>query len=64
VGCNLTGGNAFFVKQELVKNYFLEPFTAENHYEPTRYELARHISGHRASYKTLENRLSTDSQDL
>ena len=61
VGCNLTGGNAFFVKEELAKDYFQTPFTAENHYEPTRYELAAHISGHRPCYKTLENRLPTDS---
>lgn len=57
VGCNLTGGNAFFVREQLVEDKFHSPFTAENHYEPARYELAAHKSGHRPSYKTLENRM-------
>lgn len=39
VGCNFMGNNAFFVKEECVKNHFQEPFTAENHYEPPRYYL-------------------------
>ena len=33
VGCNFLGGNAFFVRSDLVKDKFLQPFTAENHYE-------------------------------
>lgn len=57
VGCNLTGGNAFFVKTDLAKDLFYEPYTAENHYEPVRYELSGHVSGHRSSYKALENKL-------
>lgn len=57
VGCNLTGGNAFFVQTELVKDLFYTPYTAENHYEPARYELANYTSGHRPSYNSLENRL-------
>ncbi len=44
VGCNYTGVNAFFVKEELVGDLFCEPFTAENHYEPARY--LRLKSGH------------------
>lgn len=55
VGCNLTGANAFFVRQDLVENKFLEPFTAEKHYEPARY-LGCIRSGHPASYATIENR--------
>ena len=55
VGCNLTGINAFFVRHDLVENKFLEPFTAENHYEPARY-LGGIRSGHPASYSTLESR--------
>lgn len=58
VGCNLTGGNAFFVKEALAADRFLPPYTAENHYEPARYELSAHAVGHRPSYKTLENRLA------
>lgn len=33
VGCTLSGTNAVFVKRNLVKNTFLKPYTAENHYE-------------------------------
>jgi hypothetical protein len=47
VGCNLTGVNAFFVRQELASGKFAEPFTAENHYHPPRYYLAPGFySGH------------------
>jgi hypothetical protein len=38
VGCNLAGVNAFFVRNDLLAS-FHEPFTAEEHYEPGRYEL-------------------------
>jgi hypothetical protein len=37
VGCDLTGTNAFFVRDDLVGDRFAEPFTSENHYEPPRY---------------------------
>jgi hypothetical protein len=48
VGCDLTGTNAFFVRQELATpEKFKAPFTAENHYEPPRYHL-RYRRGHRA----------------
>lgn len=36
VGCNLYGVNAFFVREDLMKNHFLDNCTAENHYEPER----------------------------
>jgi hypothetical protein len=39
VGCNVTGSNAFFVRNDLLGENFLQPFTAENHYEPSRYWL-------------------------
>ncbi len=39
VGCDFKGVNAFFVRQDLIKDNFLEPFTAENHYEPHRFHL-------------------------
>ncbi len=41
VGCELCGANAFFVRADLVSDHFCAPFTAENHYEPPRYWLAR-----------------------
>jgi hypothetical protein len=37
VGCNLTGVNAFFVRDDLIGDHFAAPYTAENHYEPFRY---------------------------
>jgi hypothetical protein len=54
VGCNLTGSNAFFVREDLVGDKFEEPFSAEKHYEPSRYFLIGAFSGHRASYRTLQ----------
>ena len=39
VGCNLLGANAFFVREDLVKNHFLDDCSAENHYEPERFFL-------------------------
>ncbi|MDP9172445.1 MAG: hypothetical protein M3O30_01075 [Planctomycetota bacterium] len=44
VGCDLTGTNAFFVREDLVADKFCEPFTSENHYEPARYFLHRYQS--------------------
>jgi hypothetical protein len=47
VGCDIIGANAFFVRQELAKGHFAEPFTAENHYQPPRYYLTfGFFSGH------------------
>jgi hypothetical protein len=60
VGCNLTGSNAFFVREDLAGDKFLQPYTAENHYEPARYYLTSLPSGHRPSYKTLENAISAN----
>jgi hypothetical protein len=37
VGCDLSGTNAFFVRNSERLELFAEPFTAENHYEPPRY---------------------------
>jgi hypothetical protein len=37
VGCNLNGVNAFFVRKDLVGDKFAAPYTAENHYEPSRF---------------------------
>ncbi len=51
VGCNITGVNAFFVRNDLMGNHFEGPFTAENHYEPARYWLIRgFVSGHPANF--------------
>jgi hypothetical protein len=45
VGCSFSGANAFFVRKDLVSDLFEAPFTAENHYEPTRYFL-NYKAGH------------------
>lgn len=37
VGCNISGANAFFVRNHLVGDHFHAPFTAQNHYQPARY---------------------------
>jgi hypothetical protein len=37
VGCSFSGVNAFFVREDLCGDLFLEPATAEEHYEPPRY---------------------------
>ena len=58
VGCNLIGINAFFVRKDLVADKFLDPFSAEKHYEQARYYLTFGFSsGHLPSYKTLEKSL-------
>ena len=53
VGCNLTGANAFFVRNDLINEQrFHPPFSAANHYQPARYYLTfglfQHIGGHPA----------------
>ncbi|MGA9206338.1 MAG: hypothetical protein WB347_00960 [Terriglobales bacterium] len=53
VGCNFTGVNAFFVRDDLVGDHFLPPFTAENHYEPARYDVLI-PSGHRNEFHEFE----------
>ncbi|MEO0406422.1 MAG: hypothetical protein AAF289_03625 [Cyanobacteria bacterium P01_A01_bin.135] len=58
VGCNISGVNAFFVRNDLVSDKFLAPFTAEHHYEPPRYYLSGYFAGHPASYKTLATSLT------
>lgn len=52
VGCDLTGVNAFFVREELAGNHFEDPPTAEALYEPARYYLAR-THGHPPAFSDL-----------
>jgi hypothetical protein len=37
VGCNFSGANAFFVHEAFAADHFIDPPTAEEHYEPPRY---------------------------
>jgi len=46
VGCNFAGVNAFFVREDLCGDLFLEPATAQEHYEPPRYFSSVMSSGH------------------
>ena len=39
VGCDILGTNAFFIRDDLLGDAFAEPFTAENHFEPARFDL-------------------------
>lgn len=45
VGTNINGTNAFFVRQDLAKDRFALPATAENLYNPCRFSLV-HGNGH------------------
>jgi hypothetical protein len=46
VGCNFSGANAFFVRDDIAGNHFLDPATAEAHYEPPRYFFPMLKGGH------------------
>lgn len=39
VACCFAGVNAYFVREDIIADHFVGPFTAENHYEPPRYSL-------------------------
>jgi hypothetical protein len=54
VGCELSGINAFFVRRDLCGDKFAEPFTAENHFEPSRYFLLRR-DGHPRCFTDIVN---------
>ena len=55
VGCDFTGVNAFFVREDLVGERFAQPFTAENHYEPPRLGVTTRI-GARAAFDDTPRR--------
>lgn len=46
VGCNISGSNAFFVREDLCGDHFVEPATSEEHYEPPRYFFVKMPAGH------------------
>jgi hypothetical protein len=48
VGCSIAGANAFFVRADLCADRFLEPATAEEHYEPARHYFHMLPAGHRS----------------
>jgi len=49
VGCELSGTNAFFVRNDLTLDKFSAPFSAEHYHEPPRYFLRR-TWGHRRAF--------------
>jgi hypothetical protein len=48
VGCSIAGVNAFFVRADICGDRFLEPATAEEHYEPPRHYFHMLPAGHRS----------------
>lgn len=51
VGTDLSGVNAFFVRQDLATDHFIEPATSEALYNPARYySTLRYISGHQPKF--------------
>lgn len=56
VSCNLSGANAFFVRQDLAEPF--EQYPVELLYQPARYDLRWLSSGHKPSLKWLNNSLA------
>jgi hypothetical protein len=55
VGANISGTNAFFVRNDLVSDKFCPPFSAENHYEPARHWLSLGwVSGNKPNFGDFE----------
>jgi len=53
VGCELSGINAYFVRDDLATDkLFLPPFTAEHHYEPPRLHFLTLTRGHPSAKRT------------
>jgi hypothetical protein len=55
VGCSIAGVNAFFVRADLCADRFLEPATAQEHYEPPRHYFHMLPAGHRSRPGPFEN---------
>jgi hypothetical protein len=55
VGCCFAGVNAFFVRDDLCGDHFVQPATAEEHYEPERYFAKFMPSGHTGRPGYFEN---------
>ena len=53
VGCDLAGTDAFFVREDLVADKFLSPFTAQQHFEPPRFFLAT-PPGHTKGFPVID----------
>ena len=53
VACSMSGSNAFFVRDDLVGDYFHAPGSDVEHYEPPRYFLRHLKGGHPAGFGPL-----------
>ena len=53
VGCCFAGVNAFMVRDDLLKDRFLTPGDAVEHYEPSRYFMSMLAPGHPAGFGPL-----------
>lgn len=60
VGTNITGSNAFYVRNDLVSGKFCEPLTPENLYNPARYQFSTvwnaFPTGHQSDFGIFENK--------
>lgn len=55
VGCGIGGANAYFVREDLVKDKFEEPFTAENHFQKARYYLCKERGSNNVIYSGMKH---------
>lgn len=55
VSCGVGGANAYFVREDLVKDKFEEPFTAENHFQKARYYLCKERGSNNVIYSGMRN---------
>lgn len=62
VSCNLSGVNAFFVRNDLAQEFTL--YAPEELYQPPRYWLADYPKGHAASLKWLAQRITNTSKSF
>ncbi|MBE7440643.1 MAG: hypothetical protein HS115_19525 [Spirochaetales bacterium] len=53
VACDLTGTNAFFVREDLCSDQFQGPFTSETHFQPFRPFLRGRGMGYRGTLKSF-----------
>ncbi len=50
VGTNLNGVNAFFVRNDIAGDLFIQPATAEELYNPDRYRIQKYLNGNLAKF--------------
>lgn len=55
VGCGISGANAYYVREDLVKDKFQEPFTAENHFQKARYYLCKERGSDNVIYSGMKH---------